>query len=134
MEEGDDSGAQIPNTRGMGAIPTPVLPDKADERANKEALAFQSGENLESEAKANQHERSERLKNNISQALIVLFWLAILAFLAITVSWLYHLLIPPSYHYLSEAQLDKIQTVITAIVFSSAVRAIGREYYGSKSK
>lgn len=83
--------------------------------ANKEALAFQKGSDLEFEAEKNQHGRRESARDIISKALH--WWIIVVAILVIaaTLVMAYHILLPASIHWLAPSDISAIKDSLTGV-------------------
>lgn len=92
--------------------------------ALEEAGAFASGEDLEKIAKRKDHNRREHIKDKINEAAGTLIGITGLVVMFAILSWAFHLLSPPAWHYLSQQQVGKIET----IVLSGAVAWLAQKY------
>ena len=101
--------------------------DDYDRWAFLESQALDRGD-LQSEAQRNAHNRSETFKNNINNAMTILFWLAILVISIMFVSWAWHLLTPLELHYLKEAQIEKIETMLFSGALAGVVPVFAKKY------
>lgn len=89
--------------------------------ARAEALRMAAGEDLASDGKVQEHRRHQTFRNHVNKAAIGIFWgLAISLYVGIAAfSW--HLVAPEALHFLSENQLEKLQTVLGSAILSSAL-------------
>lgn len=107
--------------------PTEVPPTTSDDAANSEAVGFAEG-NLDKAAAKNQAERNETYRDHIKWATLTVMWLAVLLFIIAIVSWAAHFLLPESWRWLSDAQLEKIQTVVFTGAAAGAVKNFGSKH------
>lgn len=94
-----------------------------DGQSSKEAKSF-ANENLEKEAKIRAHYRKEQFRNNTSIAALIVFWLVVSSFVGMALIWVYHLVTPENWHFLSTLQNEKLQTIL----FSAIIIKIGQGY------
>lgn len=76
---------------------------------------------LEQRAKANEHQRSEKWKNHFNWAFIGAFWFLWGCFIIISGVLVYHWVTPEDCHWLSDARLDQLKTLVIAVFASSAI-------------
>lgn len=108
----------------MKQIPLPeinLIPD--DNNASKEAESFENA-NLEEVARRNAHQRKEHFKAHFAKAALIVFWIIVVSFLTIALIWVYHLITPEEWHFLTTLQIDKLQTIL----MSATVIKIGQDY------
>lgn len=98
-------------------------PDYGDNRASKEAESF-ANEDLEKEANYNAHQRKEKFKTHLSTAALIIFWIIVTSFSMMAAIWVFNLVTPESWHFLTSWQMDKLQTVL----FSATAIKIGQDY------
>lgn len=101
-------------------IPKPMPPTIKDKAAEDEAGRFGRG-NYEDAAKHSEHQRSENIKRHMGRAAIFLFWLAVVALVFLVFSWLWSILAPASWQYLSNTQLSEVHTFLTSTLLVKAV-------------
>jgi hypothetical protein len=87
----------------------PHAPDivESDNKSVKEAKALAQG-SLEEEAKRNEHSRTERFRDHVAKAILIVFWIVFVALVLAGMLWFWHLIMPESKHFLSSYQTDKI--------------------------
>ncbi|MBI6616534.1 hypothetical protein YA0729_27715 [Pseudomonas simiae] len=94
-------------------IPSPIGPIKplpADQGlANEERKAIAAGD-LDKEAAVTKHSRDEKFRDHLSNARIGIFWLLVIAFMAMLGVLIFHWITP--WCFLSASQLDTIKTII----------------------
>lgn len=100
---------------------------QSNDAAQSEAMALASGD-LKNIAEKNLHERKEKFKDHFAIALIFIFWLMIVVGISASLIWTWHLLLPDYYHFLSDGQIRKIETLIFGGVLSTFLRRAGKEY------
>lgn len=94
-----------------------------DSNATKEAESF-ANDDLEKEAKINDHQRKELFKKHFSKAALIIFWIVVSGFIVMAIIWFYHQVTPGSLHFLNDSQTEKIQTFL----FSAAIVKISKDY------
>lgn len=110
-------------------IPSPRIPlQDTDKKAEKEAEAIQSGD-YEAAAKKSAHDRNERLKWHMGIAAIFIFWFVITFIAIMSFSWLWSILAPERWQYLSETQLKQMQTVLTSALVIEVVRSFATKHF-----
>lgn len=98
----------------------PSNAERADEIAISESAKMAS-DTLDADGKEQEHNRHQKFRNHVNWAVLVIFWaLAIGVALGMLV-FVFHLLAPQPWHWLSDAQLDKLQTLLGAALLSSAL-------------
>ena len=95
--------------------------DGGDAMARREAAKFASGDNLDKDGKTKEHNRHQKFRDHVNMAALVLFWALICCVVLGLVTFVFHLLAPDSWSYLSGAQQDKLQTLLGAALLSSAL-------------
>lgn len=112
----------------MTSNTVPVIqPPEPDDKANQEANSF-ANETYEEEERKNEHGRKERIRKHISDAVVVLFWVAVISVAIMGVTLVYHMVMPIKAHYLSEDQLSRIQGMLFSGVVASALPAYVKKY------
>jgi hypothetical protein len=100
------------------------------ELATKETLADAAG-TLEKEAARGRHRRHEGLQNFLYFLVIVAFTLVFAVIAVGGILWSYHLFTPECWHFLSDSQLDKIQTSLFSGLASGVAALLARsKFYG----
>lgn len=93
----------------------------SDEIAKTEAQRLASGSALKDEGERREHSRHQAFRDHVNRATLFLFWLLVVAVAIGIACFAFHLVFPESWHYLSEKQLDKLQSMLGAAVLSSAL-------------
>lgn len=93
----------------------------ADSDAEKEALLLDAGADLESSGKKRDFRRDQLFKDHVNHAALAIFWMVVFGIVWGIVAYGWHLLMPESWHYLSKAQLDKVEAILAAAILSSAL-------------
>ncbi len=101
-------------------------PDLSDDgggvvMAQREAAKFASGDNLDKDGKAKEHNRHQKFRDHVNLAALVIFWAIVGCVVLGLIAFVFHLLAPESWHYLSEDQQEKLQTLLGAALLSSAL-------------
>jgi len=99
----------------------------ADVIAAKEAEAFAADELDKVKARKN-FERTERFQDHLISAVIFIFWAGVVALGATGLTWFYHLLTPPCWHFLDSNQLDKVEAVLFSGMVSASLSGIAKKY------
>ncbi|MFM0302916.1 hypothetical protein PQQ99_22635 [Paraburkholderia sediminicola] len=105
----------------LRSVFAPTSQDDSDEIATKEASSLAAGVDLEEDGAQQEHRRHQTFRNHINKATIWLFWVIALSLLIGIVAYSWHMVTPDAWHFLSEKQLDKLQTVLGSAVLSSAL-------------
>ncbi|AXE93949.1 hypothetical protein [Paraburkholderia terricola] len=105
----------------LRSVFAPSSQDDSDEIATKEASSLAAGVDLEEDGAQQEHRRHQTFRNHINKATIWLFWVIALSLLIGIVAYSWHMVTPDAWHFLSEKQLDKLQTVLGSAVLSSAL-------------
>lgn len=123
------SGEAGDSQRKIGSLPqseaeileaNPTLEDQS----SKEALQLSRGlpaSDLEKEAAAREHARSQKFRDNFEIIAIIGLWAVFLALLSAAGIWLWHLLTPERCHWLSVAQLATVQNIVTGGIIAAAI-------------
>ncbi len=109
--ETTDGDLQVPDLDPGREADAALSSDK--DQATQEALGF-SQQNLEERSQANEHRRTETLRNHAHWAVIFTMWVGWVAFMLAAVTVVWHLLAPERWEWLTVPQ----QNVLTAIVTS----------------
>lgn len=99
-----------------GAIPVPRIDEapktsKQDDAAFQEASAIAAG-NLEEEALKKEHNRTERFRDHVAVAMLIVFWLGFLAAVGAAGLWTADFLVP-SKELLDDSQANTIISFLT---------------------
>jgi hypothetical protein len=98
-----------------------VVPEQEPDptpKANKEATAIASG-NLK---------RGEAVKTHIHWAGLTILWSAVTMGLILAVAWVFHLVTPDKWHFLSIEQRTDIQTVLLSALGSSFATTMAKKW------
>jgi hypothetical protein len=101
-------------------IPQPSLSVQSDQAAENEARLFENGD-YDKIATRNKHRRDERVKWHMGLVAILLFWLVVIAIIFIGFSWLWSILAPASWQYLSDVQLSEARTILTSALLVKVI-------------
>lgn len=105
--------------------------DQASERKSAIEAENFSEENLDSEAKRNEHHRTEKSRNllyigNIA-IIIALYFVTVAGIL--TLGW--HWILPINWHYVSDTQLDTIKTLLFSSLATNFAKELHKKTYKS---
>ena len=95
-----------------------------DNAAQREAQAFAEG-TLEEQSKRREHRRSERFRDHVSLAALVVVWLIFALFAVAMLILAFHYFMPTRWGWLDKDQLDTLRTV----VFSGAITSTATAYF-----
>lgn len=120
----DDGSAQTEST-GDGQARDGFLDSEIgflpDALAKNEAAAIASNEDLEADGKKKEHSRHQRFQNHANHVAMGLLWtVAVFTLLGICV-YVFHLLAPATWRWLSPDALSDVRTLLTGVLFSSAM-------------
>jgi hypothetical protein len=87
--------------------------------AQSEAVAFSTGQ---------QQKRAEKIRWHTHYATVLVFWFGVAAALVLFVTWIYHLVTPGRFHYLSTDERFELQTIVLSVVGSSFVTAMAKRW------
>lgn len=97
-----------------GVVPEPD-PKQASPEARSEAAGFAHG-------------RAESRQKHLHRAAIGVFWIFVGSFTLLFLIWVFHLAAPTSWRFLTDAQLNDLQTVLLSAVGSSFVTAAAKPW------
>ena len=84
-------------------------------------------EELKRSAKQGEHNRDQTFKNHVNLVTLIGLWGVVIAVILCGIFYLYHMLSPESWQFLSTQQLETIRTfVVTAILSSSLTNYANR--------
>jgi hypothetical protein len=110
---------------GPGATGTTVFtPDaskQSDALAEEEAAKLGAGLDLEHDGRRQEHARHQKFRNQVNLATLILFWVIVVCVGLGVLVFAWHLVTPASWHWLSDAARDKLQTLLAAALLSSAL-------------
>jgi predicted histidine transporter YuiF (NhaC family) len=84
----------------------------SDTKAVNEAAALAVGD-LENDAAKNEHGRTEKFRDHVALAILVVFWLAVIGICIAGLFWFWHLVVPDQLHFLNSMQVDRIGSILT---------------------
>lgn len=99
----------------------PVNPDTGDARATTEAMKIAAGSDLEFDGRKREHNRHQSFRDHVNIGVLIIIWLIIVSICLGIVVFLWHLLTPERLHFLGDPALEKLQTILSATVLSSAL-------------
>jgi hypothetical protein len=105
--------------------------DQASERKSAFEAENFSEENLDSEARRNEHHRTESSRNILSICNLVVLIVLYLVCIAGILTLGYHLVCPVEYHFVSIAQLDTIRTLLFSALATSFAKELHKKAYKS---
>jgi uncharacterized membrane protein YcjF (UPF0283 family) len=109
-------------------IPIPQPSKEIDLLAEREASAIETG-NYEQEARKNEHYRRERFQNHLGYAAIILFWLAVFALILMATCWIWHIVAPEQWHFLTAQQISSIQNMLFSATIAKFIPQIAKKYF-----
>ncbi|MFM9978413.1 MAG: hypothetical protein ACKVOP_10280 [Sphingomonadaceae bacterium] len=86
----------------------------------KQLASGKSVDELASQAASDDYHRGKAFKDNWEQIAIAAMWVLAIAGMAISATWLYHVLAPENWHWLSGDALAKLQNLFTGGVLVTA--------------
>lgn len=105
----------------------PPPPEGGDELAQEEASAL-ANDDLEQRAKEADHGRAERLKDHLSTAAIIVFWVAVALFGLALIILTWHVLAPDKWCWLSTDSVGQLKALIGGIVLSGGAQSYAKKY------
>lgn len=90
--------------------------------AIQEAKLFELGldeEAIKKRAAENEHNRNEKFRDHFEKIAVIFLYLIALLFFAVGATWFWHLLISPTWHWLTEPQVAKLQNIVTGGILAS---------------
>ena len=105
----------------LQAVFAPAQEPSEDQIANREASSLAAGLDLEQDGQEREHARHQKFRDNINKATLWIFWMIAISLLLGVATYAWHLMTPETWHYLTEKQLDKLQTLLGSAVLSSAL-------------
>lgn len=119
-----------------GKINVPDVPDAAtsndsdDHLALGESQAFANAQDLEKLERQRAHTRRERIRDHLHVGLMILFWIFFLFLVAAGAIWAWHVLTPPSLHFLDDAAIANIQShILVGILSAGFSLALKNKYF-----
>jgi hypothetical protein len=98
-----------------------------DSKAKQEEAAF-AGFNYDDLAKKNDHGRRERVRDHLLRAVLIIFWLLIALTVSAILIYGYHQFMPTGWHWLTERQIDKLQTIIFSGAIAGFMGNVAKRY------
>lgn len=108
------------NQSVQGSAFQPPSVNGGSETAAAERRAFES-KDLDSDGKEKEHGRHQRFQESANLVALVLLWVVAALTFAGMMIYVYHLAAPPCWRWLDDTSLDKIRTLLTGVLFSSAM-------------
>jgi hypothetical protein len=115
QEAQDNSAVNDADLGGVFQEPEPTA------KANEEAGKIGSGEDLKADGEVKEHGRHQKFRDHVNIAALIIFWAIVVCVIFGLATFAWHFLTPESVHYLSERQLEKLQTLLGAALLSSAL-------------
>ena len=109
-----------PEPLPAGGVFVPVDADH-DALADAEARHLADGVDLERDGRAREHGRRQSFRDHVNRAVVLIFWTMAGCRVSGILVFAWHLLTP--WFFLTEQQLDKLQTILVSALFSSALSA-----------
>ena len=122
MIEGDNN-EQIKDIPGLPISEEALLNDSTN-LSLKEAQQLSSGKStdqLAKEAAANEHNRTEGFRDLFDLLIKIGMVLAFGAIIAFSFTWVWHLITPPTWHWLPAEEIAHIQNLVTGGVLAALV-------------
>lgn len=117
----EDSFERIPESapeKAAGRVPFRIGFDARAAAEVKQASQGKSREQIENEAFAAEAKRSEAFRDHFERLAVFSLYLIWAVIVSIAITWLWHLLLPESYWWLTEQQIQHIQAVLTGGVIA----------------
>lgn len=105
---------------GNQSVFTPGPGQTNDALARREAIAIETG-SLEADAKQKEHGRHQKFRDHINIATLVVFWTVMSCLVVSIIIFTFHMISPDSWHFLSEAQIGTLKTLLGGAILSSAM-------------
>ena len=100
------------------ALSTQVgTPDGGTQEAKLLSLGLSEHE-IARRAAASEHRRNENFRDHFERIAIIALWLTAVLLFVVGFTWLYHLLMPERWHWLSADQVLKLQNIVTGGVLA----------------
>lgn len=116
----DGKGGQGDSTadKGVFVAEEATYPDSL---AKREAVAIAGNEDLDADGKKKEHGRHQRFQEHANKVALLLLWVvAGFTFIGMGI-YVWHLIMPDCWKWLSDKSLDSIRTLLTGVLFSSAM-------------
>lgn len=92
--------------------------DSQSDHEVKQLSSGKSQEEIEAAARENEAARSEKFRDNFELMAILTLWIVWLVIVSLGLVWVYHLIAPPDWSQLPDAQVRNIQSIITGGVLA----------------
>lgn len=99
----------------------PDAGETSDSLAASEAAAMAGNKNLESDGKTKEHGRHQLFQDHANLVALGLLWTVAIFTLIGMAIYVFHLVAPESAKWITSDGLDKIRTLLTGVLFSSAM-------------
>ena len=107
--------------REMQSVFAPEAGLQTDSIAQREAVLIADGVDLEKYSKEQEHNRHKSFRKHLNKATIAILWLIVASLVVGISTYVWHMVTPPSWHYLTDSQLGELKTVLVTAVSSSAL-------------
>jgi len=126
MVPGQDQGEA--GHKQVRQIPPPPPEGTSESLAEEESQAFAQGDYLDRERKRREHNRRESLRDHLAKGFVYLVWLAVGLVAVGSAIWLYHVVMPPGWCWLTETQYAKLESILQTVMFGALIGAVFSEY------
>ncbi|UST85801.1 hypothetical protein [Pseudomonas siliginis] len=92
-----------------------------DSLAASEAAALASNEDLDADGKKKEHGRHQQFRDHTNKVALGLLWTVAFFTLLGMGAFVFHLVMPVSWYWLTPEALSTIKTLLTGVLFSSAM-------------
>lgn len=101
-------------------------PDESSTNAVADSIALSesarmASDTLDADGQKKEHTRHQTFRNHVNWAALAIFWALAACVIVGLLTFVFHMLAPDRWHWLSEPQLDKLQTLLGAALLSSAL-------------
>lgn len=86
-----------------------------------------SVEDIEDRCTINEHKRGEKTKDCLHKAEMIIIWGVFIAIMALGFTYVWHLVTP--WDYLSEDQIEKINTILSSAILASVLSSRFKRYF-----
>lgn len=116
----DDGNGEQEGAADKGVFVVEETPSP-DSLAKREAVALAGNEDLDADGKKKEHGRHQRFQEHANKVALLLLWVvAGFTFIGMGI-YVWHLVAPDEVRWLSKESLDSIRTLLTGVLFSSAM-------------
>lgn len=74
------------------------------------------------------YKRAEAVKSHVHRAVLVIFWVLVASFLAMFLVWIFHLITPTRCHFLTDEQMNHLQSLLLSAMGSSVITSRARNF------